>query len=91
MVGHLGLLPQTAKSFKQVGRDPAERDRPGERFLHAIGLALEQRRIGRARTDAIDAYPLCGVIDCKRLGQTYRRGLSRTVRKTIGNPNHAAD
>src|SRR5260221_9942289 len=26
VVGHLGLLPQTAKSFKQVGRDPAERD-----------------------------------------------------------------
>jgi 3-methyl-2-oxobutanoate hydroxymethyltransferase len=26
VVGHLGLLPQTARSFKQVGRDPAERD-----------------------------------------------------------------
>lgn len=26
VVGHLGLLPQTAKSFKQVGREPAERE-----------------------------------------------------------------
>lgn len=25
VMGHIGLLPQTAKSFKQVGRDPAER------------------------------------------------------------------
>lgn len=27
VVGHLGLLPQTATSLKQVGRDPADRDR----------------------------------------------------------------
>jgi 3-methyl-2-oxobutanoate hydroxymethyltransferase len=26
VVGHLGLLPQTAKTLKQVGREPAERD-----------------------------------------------------------------
>jgi len=26
VTGHLGLLPQTAKSFKQVGRTPEERD-----------------------------------------------------------------
>ena len=26
VVGHLGLLPQTAKSFKQVGREAGERD-----------------------------------------------------------------
>jgi len=26
VVGHLGLLPQTARSFKQVGSDPAERE-----------------------------------------------------------------
>lgn len=26
VMGHIGLLPQTAKSFKQVGHDPAERD-----------------------------------------------------------------
>ena len=27
VMGHVGLLPQTARNFKQVGRDPAERDK----------------------------------------------------------------
>ncbi|MDB5105574.1 MAG: panB [Fibrobacteres bacterium] len=44
--GHLGLLPQTAKSFKQVGRDPAEREevlRSAEAVVKAgaIGMVLE--------------------------------------------------
>jgi 3-methyl-2-oxobutanoate hydroxymethyltransferase len=44
--GHLGLLPQTAKSFKQVGRDPAERDevlRSAEALVAAgaVGMVLE--------------------------------------------------
>ncbi len=46
VVGHLGLLPQTAKSFKQVGRDPAERDdvlRSAEAVTKAgaVGMVLE--------------------------------------------------
>jgi 3-methyl-2-oxobutanoate hydroxymethyltransferase len=46
VVGHLGLLPQTAKSFKQVGREPAERDevlRSAEALVKAgaIGMVLE--------------------------------------------------
>ena len=36
VVGHVGLLPQTAKSLKQVGRDQAERD---EVMRAAEGLA----------------------------------------------------
>jgi 3-methyl-2-oxobutanoate hydroxymethyltransferase len=36
LVGHLGLLPQTATSFKQVGRDPAE-----QKLLLEQALALE--------------------------------------------------
>ena len=44
--GHVGLLPQTAKSFKQVGRDPAERDdvlKSAEAVAKAgaIGMILE--------------------------------------------------
>ncbi|MEO6094297.1 MAG: 3-methyl-2-oxobutanoate hydroxymethyltransferase [Fibrobacteria bacterium] len=44
--GHVGLLPQTAKSFKQVGRDPAERDeilKSAEAVAKsgAIGMVLE--------------------------------------------------
>jgi 3-methyl-2-oxobutanoate hydroxymethyltransferase len=46
VAGHLGLLPQTAKSFKQVGRDPAERDdilRSADALAEAgaIGMVLE--------------------------------------------------
>lgn len=43
VVGHLGLLPQTAKSFKQVGRDPAERDevlRSAEALVGAGAIAM---------------------------------------------------
>ncbi len=43
VVGHLGLLPQTAKSFKQVGRDPAERDellRSAEALVKAGAIAM---------------------------------------------------
>jgi 3-methyl-2-oxobutanoate hydroxymethyltransferase len=36
VVGHVGLLPQTARSLRQVGRDPAERD---EVLRTAEGLA----------------------------------------------------
>lgn len=44
--GHLGLLPQTAKSFKQVGRVPAERDevlRSADALVAAgaVGMVLE--------------------------------------------------
>ncbi len=44
--GHLGLLPQTAKSFKQVGRAPAERDevlRSADALVAAgaVGMVLE--------------------------------------------------
>ncbi|HKP97400.1 MAG TPA: 3-methyl-2-oxobutanoate hydroxymethyltransferase [Fibrobacteria bacterium] len=46
VVGHLGLLPQTAKSFKQVGASPEERDevlRSAEALAGAgaIGMVLE--------------------------------------------------
>ncbi|MDB5050758.1 MAG: 3-methyl-2-oxobutanoate hydroxymethyltransferase [Fibrobacteres bacterium] len=46
VVGHLGLLPQTAKSFKQVGREPPERDevlRSADALVKAgaIGMVLE--------------------------------------------------
>lgn len=46
VVGHLGLLPQTAKSFKQVGRAQEERDevlRSAEALSQAgaIGMVLE--------------------------------------------------
>ncbi|MEO7425962.1 MAG: 3-methyl-2-oxobutanoate hydroxymethyltransferase [Fibrobacteria bacterium] len=46
VVGHLGLLPQTAKSFKQVGRDPEERDdilKSADALAEAgaIGMVLE--------------------------------------------------
>jgi 3-methyl-2-oxobutanoate hydroxymethyltransferase len=46
VVGHLGLLPQTAKSFKQVGRDQAERSeilRSAEALVKAgaVGMVLE--------------------------------------------------
>lgn len=46
VVGHLGLLPQTAKSFKQVGRTPEERDpilRAADELARAgaIGMVLE--------------------------------------------------
>jgi 3-methyl-2-oxobutanoate hydroxymethyltransferase len=46
VVGHVGLLPQTAKSLKQVGRDPSERDatlRAAEGLADAgvIALVLE--------------------------------------------------
>ena len=46
VVGHLGLLPQTAKSFKQVGLAQAERDevlRSAEALAKAgaIGMVLE--------------------------------------------------
>ena len=43
VVGHLGLLPQTAKSFKQVGRDPADRDqvlRSAEALAEAGAVAM---------------------------------------------------
>jgi 3-methyl-2-oxobutanoate hydroxymethyltransferase len=43
VVGHLGLLPQTAKSFKQVGRDPSERDalsRQAEALAKAGAIAM---------------------------------------------------
>jgi 3-methyl-2-oxobutanoate hydroxymethyltransferase len=43
VVGHLGLLPQTAKSFKQVGRDAAERDevlRSAEALVKAGAIAM---------------------------------------------------
>jgi 3-methyl-2-oxobutanoate hydroxymethyltransferase len=46
VIGHLGLLPQTAKSFKQVGRSPEERDqilRSADDLVRAgaIGMVLE--------------------------------------------------
>lgn len=46
VMGHVGLLPQTAKSLKQVGRDAAERDevlRAAEGLAAAgvIGMVLE--------------------------------------------------
>jgi 3-methyl-2-oxobutanoate hydroxymethyltransferase len=43
VVGHVGLLPQTARSFKQVGRDPAERDevlRSAEAVAKAGAVAM---------------------------------------------------
>jgi 3-methyl-2-oxobutanoate hydroxymethyltransferase len=43
VVGHVGLLPQTAKSLKQVGRDPSERDavlREAEGLVTAGAIAL---------------------------------------------------
>ena len=43
VMGHIGLLPQTAKSFKQVGRDAAERDevlRNAEALVAAGAIAL---------------------------------------------------
>src|SRR5215204_738760 len=36
--------------------DAAERDSPGQRLAHAFRLGLEQRRVGRARADAVDVY-----------------------------------
>jgi 3-methyl-2-oxobutanoate hydroxymethyltransferase len=46
VVGHLGLLPQTAKSFKQVGRDRSEWDgilRSADELVAAgaVGMVLE--------------------------------------------------
>jgi 3-methyl-2-oxobutanoate hydroxymethyltransferase len=43
VVGHIGLLPQTARSFKQVGQAPAERDealRAAEALVGAGAIAL---------------------------------------------------
>jgi 3-methyl-2-oxobutanoate hydroxymethyltransferase len=43
VVGHLGLLPQTAKSFKQVGRDLAEREdilRSADALVSAGAIAM---------------------------------------------------
>lgn len=43
VVGHLGLLPQTAKSFKQVGRSPEERDdvlRAADALVEAGAIAM---------------------------------------------------
>jgi 3-methyl-2-oxobutanoate hydroxymethyltransferase len=53
VVGHVGLLPQTAKSLKQVGRDQAERDevlRAAEGLAAAgiIALVLEHMAAGLA-------------------------------------------
>jgi 3-methyl-2-oxobutanoate hydroxymethyltransferase len=53
VVGHLGLLPQTAKSFKQVGREGAERDeilRAAEAVAKAgaIAMVLEHMEAGLA-------------------------------------------
>lgn len=53
VVGHLGLLPQTAKSFKQVGHGPGERDevlRAAEALAEAgaIGMVLEHMDFGLA-------------------------------------------
>jgi 3-methyl-2-oxobutanoate hydroxymethyltransferase len=53
VVGHLGLLPQTAKSFKQVGRDQAERDevlRSAEALVKAgaVAMVLEHMDFGLA-------------------------------------------
>lgn len=43
VMGHVGLLPQTARNFKQVGRDPAERDqilRAAEGLVAAGAMSL---------------------------------------------------
>lgn len=53
VVGHLGLLPQTAKSFKQVGREGAERDeilRAAEAVAQAgaVAMVLEHMEHGLA-------------------------------------------
>jgi len=43
VMGHVGLLPQTARSFKQVGRDQAERDqvlRAAEGLVAAGAMSL---------------------------------------------------
>lgn len=53
VTGHLGLLPQTAKSFKQVGRTPQERDellRSAEEVSRAgaFAMVLEHMDFGLA-------------------------------------------
>src|SRR5436190_19054715 len=50
-------------------RDAAEWNGAGEGFLHTVGLALEQRRVGRAWTDAIDVDLIAGELARERLGK----------------------
>jgi 3-methyl-2-oxobutanoate hydroxymethyltransferase len=65
--GHVGLLPQTAKSFKQVGRDPAERDevlKSAEAVAKAgaIGMVLEHMASDlAARITRSVAVPTVGI------------------------------
>src|ERR1051325_2012117 len=68
-------------------RDATKWDHPGQGFAHALGLALEERRVGRTGADAIDVDAIARHLTRQRLGECDDAALRRSVDRLA----HAAD
>src|SRR5262249_45059769 len=60
--------------------DPAKRDGAGQRLLHPLRLAPEERRVGRTGAYAVDVDAVTGELARERFGERdqppFRRGIN---------------
>src|SRR6516225_10220356 len=83
------IRPGAQKEHDRLGDlnwlgDPAKRDGPGQRLLHPLRLALEERRVGRTGADAIDVDAVTREFPRKRFGKRDQPALRRGINGFAG-------